>query len=70
MSASAYASSTSTVSVAQIKRQIATLQKKIQAEQASNDDAQTKAAKLQLYQTQLTQLQLQLQQLQQASAAS
>ncbi len=60
ISPSSYSAAT-TVSTTQLQRQIAALQKKIAAEQASNDDAQTKAMKVQQYQLQLVQLQLQLQ---------
>lgn len=54
------AASTATTSRTQIEKQITVLQRKIASESASNDDAATKAQKIQAWQAQVATLQAQL----------
>ena len=68
VSYSATTTSSSAASIAQIKKQIQALEKQIAAENASNDDAQTKMQKTQQYQTQLQALNAQLATLQSAKS--
>jgi uncharacterized membrane protein (DUF106 family) len=61
-------STSSTSTLAQIKKQIAALEKQIQAEAASKDDDQTKLQKTEQYEAQLTALNAQLATLQSAKS--